>query len=52
MVNNGNEKPRASSFDEQIFNNILFKEEENDEMEDNKNLRHIHSALLNKYVED
>jgi hypothetical protein len=32
---NGKEKPRANSFDEQFFHNILDKEDENDEMDEN-----------------
>jgi hypothetical protein len=49
---NGKDKPRANSFDEQIFNNIFYKEDENDEIEENQILPHIHSALVNHYVKD
>lgn len=49
---NGKEKPRANSFDEQFFHTILDKDDDNDEMDENQILPHIHSGLVDLFVKD
>lgn len=49
-MKNGKERPRANSFDEQFFNNILDKDDEIEQLNENDMLPAIHNVLANKFV--
>lgn len=48
----GKDRPRANSFDEQFFNNILDKDEDIDELDECVILPQIHTALVKQVVND